>query len=150
MITWSEFLMVVLVVLVCYYTVLILVFYKAEARRLLRGASPKSPRGLPSPQADQLLFREEEVQQPLNAASAAPMHSLVDELQAYVFQAGEQGITIDEVKSSLTRLLHKYPGIKGSKFQEGITNLIEVIVETHCGVRLRADELGALWTAGQP
>ncbi|MBN8880513.1 MAG: hypothetical protein J0I32_23415 [Sphingobacteriales bacterium] len=149
-ISWNQYLGTAAVLLVLYYAFVLLVFNRRKAGSSSRPnrsvGSAKKPAATP---ADRALFQEDDKQEAqLDAASAAPMHSLVDELQAYVAQAGKQQIPIEEVKSGVRSILQKYPAIPGSIFQPGISNLLEVIIENNCGVRLSGTEIRELWVAG--
>lgn len=143
-ISWSSYLTTAFLLLLVYYAAILLLYYRKDIK--LKLSSVKSPAG--KPPVDRALFTSSS-QEPgadkLDAASAAPMHSLVDELQAYVSQSGKQGTPKDELASGVKKLLLKYPAIKGSIFQEGITNLIAVIAESNCAVHFSADELSELW-----
>lgn len=146
-ISWTSYITVSFLLLLFYYSFVVLAFYRKDIMNRLKAG--KAPGSLASP--DSVLFSESTEQKgdnKLDAASAAPMHSLVDELQAYINQAGQQGIEKSELTSSVKELLQKYPGIKGSIFQPGITNLIAVLAEDKCAIHLSADELGGLWETG--
>lgn len=143
-ISWSSYLTNSFLLLVVYYAAIVLLYYRKDI--MLKLSSVKSPEK--KPPVDRALFASSSQEQgadKLDAASAAPMHSLVDELQAYVSQSGKQNIDKDELTEGIKELLRKYPAIKGSIFQEGITNLIAVIAENNCSVHFKADELSDLW-----
>lgn len=148
-ISWGTYLTAWFVTSALYYVIVILLFFRkginmlAIRNRLKQGSVGDRKRQT----ADEILFRAgtDKQDQQLDAAAAAPMHSLVDELQAYISQAGKQEASKEEVSASLKKLLQKYPAIKGSLFQEGITNLIAVISENNCGIHFSADELSGLW-----
>ena len=143
MITWSAYLACCLAGLAIYYAYIKLRYFRKDASAQVKPVSPEPfiRTGLPD---DRQTISNEGAEK-LDAASAAPMHSLVDELQAFVSQAGREGIAKDDLAISVRQLLHKYPKIKGSIFQESISNLIAVITENNCGVHFSADELRGLW-----
>lgn len=142
-ISWTSYLTVSFLLLLFYYSAVVLLYFRKDI--LFRLKAGKAPAPQPSP--DSFLFAEPIQQQgnKLDAASAAPMHSLVDELQAYINQAGQQSVDKGEITISIKKLLQKYPAIKGSIFQPGITNLIAVIAEDKCAIHFSADELKGLW-----
>lgn len=150
MISWNQYMGAAAVFLILYYAIVLLFFNKRKMITPARQSRPTGPaRKKAATPADRVLFQEDEKHEgQLDAASAAPMHSLVDELQAYVAQAGKQQVPIEEVKLGIRSILQKYPAIPGSIFQSGISNLIEVITENNCGVRLSAAEIRELWDAG--
>jgi hypothetical protein len=73
------------------------------------------------------------------------VHDMVDELQAYIKQAGLNDVGRDDLQASVKMIVEKYPEIKDSPFREGIKNLIAAAVEDHCAYRLSADELAEVW-----
>ncbi|MBW7840868.1 MAG: hypothetical protein H3C36_14800 [Chitinophagaceae bacterium] len=143
-ISWSDYLLTAFLVLVFYYAAILLIYYRKDIKhKLLPAKTPVS-----KPPIDSVLFSsssQEQGRDKLDAASAAPMHSLVDELQAYVSQSGKEGIEKEDLTHGIKNLLLKYPDIQGSIFQEGITNLIAVIAENSCDVHFSAEELSDLW-----
>jgi hypothetical protein len=142
-ISWTSYLTVSFLLLLFYYSAVVLLYFRKDIALRLK----KDRASVPQPSPDSVLFAEPTQQQgnKLDAASAAPMHSLVDEIQAYINQAGQQGVDKGEVTISIKKLLKKYPAIKGSIFQAGITNLIAVIAEDKCAIHFNADELRELW-----
>jgi hypothetical protein len=86
-------------------------------------------------------------QEPVAAsADLSPVvHDLVNELGALVQQAAAQKLEKETLLSALSKLLKKYPVLTGSNFQGGITTLIVTEVETHCGIRISAEEQLRLW-----
>ncbi len=142
-ISWGTYLTWWFVIAGLYYATIFLLFFRKGVKVAGgHGATEKKKKT-----AEQVLFRSagNKENEQLDAATAAPMHSLVDELQAYISQAGKQDASKEEVSASLKNILQKYPAIKGSLFQEGITNLIAVISENNCGIHFSADELSELW-----
>lgn len=143
-ISWTSYFTASFLLLLFYYSFVAFAFYRKDIMSRLK--TSKVPAQQTSP--DSVLFAEGAEQRQdskLDAASAAPMHSLVDELQAYINQAGQQGIEKNELTVSIRQLLQKYPGIKDSIFQPGITNLIAVVAEDKCAIHFSADELRGLW-----
>lgn len=141
-ISWTNYLVTVIAFLLFYYFIVLILFYREDIKRRFQTGKLS----VPLTDTTRMSFagtldRADE----FNASSAAPMHSLVDELQAFVSQSGEQGTSKEELSGSLKILLQKYPAIKGSLFQEGITNLIAVISENNCAVHFSAEELSDLW-----
>lgn len=89
------------------------------APRLSASKDIKYSSGLYGPQSQKTGSGRAGETSQLDAASAAPMHSLVVELQAFISQAGKDGMEKDELHPSLKKLLQKYPSIKGSVFENG-------------------------------
>ncbi|MGN7824872.1 hypothetical protein HGH92_23625 [Chitinophaga varians] len=141
MITWTTYLLWLGLLLVIYYGVVHL-FFRVKGGSILK----RKRRVEEKKAADSVLFKEPDGDGgDQNAATMAPVHSLVDELQAFVAQAGKEGMEKAELLTGIKMLLKKYPRTKGSIYQNGITNLVEVIAESQCGIHLSAGELSALW-----
>ena len=144
-ISWSSYLWYSSLLLLVYYGCIIAIFFKRELKlKLVPGKSTGF-----KVSADALLFKDtasNAQETKLDAASAAPMHSLVDEIQAYFNQVAVQDITKITLSQSIKAMLQKYPGIQGSVFQHGITNLIGILAEDKCSTHFSADELASLWS----
>lgn len=141
MITWTTYLLGLCLLLVIYYAVVHL-FFRVKGGTILK----RKRRGEEKKAVDSVLFEKKNADaENQDAATMAPVHSLVDELQAFISQAGKEEMEKAELLSSLKILLQKYPRTKGSIYQNGITNLIEVIAESQCGIHLSSGELSALW-----
>ncbi|TXI80268.1 MAG: hypothetical protein E6Q39_02790 [Crocinitomicaceae bacterium] len=148
MVTWSAYLTTSVISLLVYYAGVLLIFFRKDISLSPRSSSSKEVKysnGLYGPQSKKKDGRNAGEKSQLDAASAAPMHSLVDELQAFISQAGKDGMAKDDLHTSLKKLLQKYPSIKGSVFENGITNLISVTTENNCDAHFSADELRDLW-----
>lgn len=147
-ISWSSYLIQSLTIVGLYYIALVLLFYRKDLRLPVRQVNVKGGES-DSP----LFFPQKELinQHPagegvrLDAASAAPMHSLVDELQAFFTQVSEQEISRDLLLVSLKNIMGKYPSVKGSSSEEGIIQLIVSHAENNCSVVLSEAELEELW-----
>jgi hypothetical protein len=72
------------------------------------------------------------------------VHDLVDELQAF-FSSAEKAISKDELLAKLKLIITKYPSIKKSRYEEGITNLVGITAANECSIQLTEDELTGLW-----
>ena len=141
MITWTTYLLWLCILLVIYYAVVV-VFFRVKIGSILS----RKKRVAEKKAVDSVLFKEKDAtEEGQDATTMAPVHSLVDELQALVSQAGKEGMNKEGLSSSIKMLLSKYPGTKGSIYQNGITNLIEVIAEDQCDIHFSEDELSALW-----
>lgn len=148
-ITWSNYVGVLIAVLGVYYGIVLLLYYRKKKKPVSQLRPSVSGKANVVRPVDKVLFPEDRKSDPaFDAANGAPVHSLVDELQAYVAQAGKEQEGREEVLSALQGIIQKYPHIPGSIFQSGINNLIEVIVENNCGFRLSADEISGLWQNG--
>jgi hypothetical protein len=147
-ISWTAYLTTSALLLAIYYAGILFIFFRKDislSSRLPVLKKTKYSDGLYGPESKMADTGSSDEVTRLDAATAAPMHSLVDELQAFISQAGKEGVEKEELHTSLKNLLRKYPTIKGSLFEEGITNLISVTAENNCDVHFSADDLRDLW-----
>jgi hypothetical protein len=72
------------------------------------------------------------------------VHDLVDEIQSY-FSAVEKDTSKPSIISQLKLIVAKYPSVKGSIYQEGISNLIAVSCQHHCSILLTEMEVDTIW-----
>lgn len=72
------------------------------------------------------------------------VHDAVDEIQSYL-AAVEKDIAKEDLLCGLKKLLAKYPTLKGSEFQTGISNLIAVTCVNNCSQDLSETDLKEIW-----
>lgn len=77
-------------------------------------------------------------------AAMPAIHDLVDELQAFISQAGHD-LNKEELTGSLSLILQKYPVASDANYRQGLQSLIAVTVENKCNMHLSAEEVAALW-----
>jgi hypothetical protein len=73
------------------------------------------------------------------------VRSLADELQAFLAAAADDHLTKAAIVASLSALLRKYPGVKGSAYQASISELICFSCDHICSIHLSAVELERVW-----
>lgn len=134
-ITWGSYLLIWFLLLLIYYVVLALAWLRSPAKAGARRVwQPEGTTG-----------EGQTPVEPFDAASAAPVHALVDELQAFIRQSGQQGTAEEALHRGIRQILCRYPGMAGSVYQEGITNLITVAAAEHCSIHYSAAALNSLW-----
>jgi len=77
------------------------------------------------------------------------VHDMVDELGAFLRQAGKEKVEKAGLIAGVQKIAGKYPLIKESAFREGIQNLVAVTMEEHCACRLSAEEVRRIWDGGE-
>lgn len=150
-ITWFHYAAYSLILFAIYYAYVLVVYFRKELPLIRKknkvvqhdnGIAPKT-----NGTVQQHLFEEETYHQ--NGSTPhkeeLPIQQLVDELQAFIIQAGIDDMEKDDLLVSLKQLLQKYPTVKGSDFQQGINMLISTTLEEHTSIRLDAEELSRLW-----
>lgn len=137
-ISWGSYLLICFLVALVYYGVLALQGFRRKMNG--RAGTVWQPAASRSTRQDEPAGDE-----PFNAATGAPVHALVDELQAYIKQSGQEKVAAAQLYQGIQVILDKYPTMAGSVYQEGITNLIAVTVEQECAIHYSAEELSRLW-----
>lgn len=143
-INWSAYLAACGVIAAVYYAVVFFRFYRSALFQ--SGKRPLSP-----PKGQASLFPQDQSRTDEPAINREQVelthtvHDLADELRALLQQLAAQASGKDELLSAVLRLLKKYPALKGSGFQQPLTQLVAAESENHCNIRLTADELAGLW-----
>ncbi len=143
--SWTQYILFSIAILVFYYTVIIIKFYRKE---LLQGRFSKNKINTTTSSKGSTLFGEiRSVSKPeaLKDNLMSTVHEFVYELKIALQQLGAQKEEKAEVMNAAEKLINKYQTLKGSQFQPGLVNLIAAETETICGFRLNADELISLW-----
>lgn len=146
-ISWSSYLLTILIVLVAYYTALCLKYYKAEINDILGGrynifskTNLSNQNTLPAHHQKGLSNEQ------LNEHDLFPViNQFVDEIKYFLAQAALNNLINQEVLYSLQQLAKKYFQIKGSSFQAFITNYILVESLNYSSIHLSAEDLKTLW-----
>ena len=144
-ISWQQYIIYSVFSLLVYYGFIIFKFYQKDLKNLkLQGANQKKnsftnqgskfPAHMtnPSPETPQTVL-------------SSVVHDFADELKALLVQSSTQESGKTELLNVISKLLQKYPSLKDSEFQTGITNLIAGESETNCNIRFNAEELASVW-----
>ena len=151
-ISWSTFFTTTGVLLLVYWTLVSLIYYKNEIRLLLTGkARPGAHTGgliAESP------FEAEEY--PSTDVAAEPgadlfpiAYALAEEVKALIKDAGRRRLIREELIQSLQSLFKKQPYsiLRETGFRQAINNLVEAEAEAQCSVRFSPEGLSQLWLA---
>ena len=126
-ISWSNYLLIVLLLSVSYYFVIGYIYYRND---LLQSISDKK--------------RTNDVVAP--ARNYPPiLQSFSDEVQALMNEAGNNKLDRKDIIWSLQMLIKKYPGLKDFDFQEPVQTIINNECKSYCSIHLSEEELSALW-----
>ena len=105
-ISWNSYLTIVIVLLAVYYVFIGLLYYSSNIVGLLSGKKFTQRDTLTS------VFEMDTLTEKKNLFQTA--HSLSDEIQAYLNEAGRNSLNKEDVVQSLKVMLAKYPVIKTS------------------------------------
>ena len=135
MVTWSTYLLGVGVVLLVYYSFVILVFFRKEMFRKFKPAVNSSP-GMSA-----LLAMETDVQE---AASPNRIQSLVDEIEAFI-DVVEVDVSPRDLLAGISRVIRKHPPVEQSALRESIGGMVAELAEAKLSMMLERDQLSLLW-----
>ena len=136
-ISWNSYLTIVIVLLAVYYVFIGLLYYSSNIVGLLSGKKFTQRDTLTSVVGMDTLTEKKNLFQ--------TAHSLSDEIQAYLNEAGRNSLNKEDVVQSLKVMLAKYPVIKDLPFRDVIQNLIRTEAETYCFIHLSEEEINELW-----
>ena len=136
-ISWNSYLTIVIVLLAVYYVFIGLLYYSSNIVGLLSGKKFTQRDTLTSVVGMDTLTEKKNLFQ--------TAHSLSDEIQAYLNEAGRNSLNKEDVVQSLKVMLAKYPVIKDLPFRDVIQNLIRREAETYCSIHLSEEEINELW-----
>ena len=158
-ISFTDYLIYWTVILVIYYVFYVLVFHRGTAKqflsaRLNKGRHPDEldadPDDLEADQYQRAHSDNYQPQQPASFAQAteetfSQVEELIGKLKAGIAQAAGSDYSKQETAFLIGRILQSYPEIKGSAFQDSISELVVSECEKTGKVALGEDEVDALW-----
>lgn len=149
-ISWSEYLTFVAVSALIYYVYVVFVYYRHD---LLQLGDSKAP--LSSPVLNLQAASSQSRHSGSNhegylpkAADGAPLpivQSLVDEVKAYMEEAGSNEIHKDVILQCLRVIAGKYPPLNDSEYKDAVVQLIIDEAEMNCAVFLSDSEVRRIW-----
>jgi heme/copper-type cytochrome/quinol oxidase subunit 2 len=141
-INWQWYIAASVVLLAVYYVSVILLYYRKNKKPATQRTEHPDP-------LQPTLFAQPNLAasgiQPTEPDLSDTVYDFVDELRALLLQSAADQAEKDGLYGGISRLLQKYPKLKGSAFQSAITNLIAMEAENQCAVHFTAEELALLW-----
>lgn len=141
-ISWTNYLIFMLIVLIGYYITICLKYYKAEIRNIISGRYNIFSK---------IKSRNKKVfgvrtQNKLDEHDLFPLiNQFADEIKNLLEQAAKNNFIKQEVIYSLQQLAKKYFQVKASPFQPFITNYILVESSNYSSIHLSEEDLNTLW-----
>lgn len=146
-ISWTNYLIFMLIVLIGYYITICLKYYKAEIRNIISGrhnifskvkSGNKKTFGVRAQnKLDDEQFNEHDLFPLIN--------QFADEIKNLLEQAAKNNLIKQEVVYSLQQLTKKYFQVNASPFQSFITNYILVESSNYSSIHLSEEDLNTLW-----
>ena len=153
-ISWTSYWCVLIILVIIYYGLILLKYYRSELRNLLSGRSSLLSAGhfqvtRPEPTLKGNNHQDEVLHDSHHSNGDNELlpivQSLTDEITAYMEQAGHAGAAKGEIINALQHLIKKYPGIKFTPYQEPISNLLKSECENKCSVHLSTEDTRQVW-----
>lgn len=147
--SWISYLIGCAVLLTIYFAVLWLRYFRhrkpvAQVRnnRFQRSDSPTHQTSLFPETADTTISKVEPATE--NNLSVIVTH-FTQELNALVAQLGALKVSKTDLVVVLQQLITKYKVLKGSEYRDAIGHLIAMEAETHCSIKLSAEDQIKIW-----
>jgi hypothetical protein len=153
-ISWSDYLTILLVSAIFYYAFVLYFFYRNDLLQFFKKkqVATNDMAGFDVGNHDTELANMVKESYPtlIPTTQSHPgyspiVQSLIDEVQAFVEEVGKNKFSKEQILSSVTYLINKYPSVKLSPFKKSISDLIIEECKTHCSVTITEDEVNGLW-----
>jgi hypothetical protein len=148
-ISWSEYLTFISVSALIWYAFVLYTYYRHDLFQTLQGKKIAALNNLSfgdhttsHHQSDAVL----EIYQPKEAESVHVVQAITDEIQAYLEEAGKNEVGKEDLVTSLTRIVSKYPSLVGSDYKDSLDDLLKNEAELNCAVSLSESEISRIWS----
>lgn len=146
-ISWTDYLIVVTILLVVYYLFIGVRYYSAELKELISGKRKLNFRHAPVNELsteERVLTEKDAPDQPGND-DQVNAERLALHLNQVISYASKRKLGPAELKQHLQLILREFPEFKDTALQLSINNLIISECEKHGAVTLSEDEVELLW-----
>jgi hypothetical protein len=145
MISWQGYWIFLAILLVGYYLVIYLLYFRSDFTIRLAGNrrqwAPVGQDGKVQGAAFPSTYEPDSSSEvDLQASGCA------DELAAYFQEASRSKAAKKELLVALTKLLTKYPALRSSSYVEALNNLMRSEAAHHCSVHLSSEEVVQVWS----
>lgn len=143
-ISWSNYAVTVVVLLVFWYLFLILKFYSASLKELLNGKRKINLFKTKSKmEQNQIIDLFSEFKEPFDTLEDA--RELAARLEKAVVESSQTNISKEVFKNYIKCILEEYPYVKNSSLREKINSLMVSECEKHPQLILTYPEMDGLW-----
>jgi len=137
-VSWSEFVVGTVILLVLYYLVLGLKYYQKEIKALLSGKSPFPGKATKSDPQQQSLEN-------LSDSSFDELEAVVNDLRHAILERNGKHVGKKELLEQLQDRLENYAGLQNPAYRVAINNYIIVHAKELCGAVFSESELNEAW-----
>jgi hypothetical protein len=132
-ISWTDYLVTIVILLLIYYAFVLSLFYKQDILLLITGKDRRI-----------LTATDEGLQ---NDNFSEVIEPLADEVKALIGQSSYGNMPVEESKKALNRLMasERFQCLKETSYYEQLNQLIAREYETYCSMHLSEEDLEGLW-----
>jgi hypothetical protein len=150
-ISWSQYLILIAILLICYYTAIVILYFKLEMLQLF-GITKMEPGTtftnvvLPEGLQGKAKEPDEDYLPKTTDTDITPLvNSFTDEVEAYLNETSNRKVVKEEVLYSLQTIALKYPALKDADCNSGLKQFVlEKAAASLPGISLQ-DEIQHLW-----
>ena len=140
-ISWNSYWLLILIATLIYYFFVVVVYFRNDLFKVkirnFRLADANSFR------TNQLTHQVKEIDSTIALDNV--IESLVDEIRAFLIEAGKSKEAKERIVEGLGQICSKYSKDQIEIYKTAITNLIETECYDNCIIRLSVDELEQVW-----
>jgi len=141
-VSWSVYAEVVLILLIIYYVIVGIKYYRKEIKDLLSGKFRENPATGKTPAEK---HTAEVIDEPVNDGSYDELETIVNDIRyAILDKAGKQANKA-EMLLQLQHRLANYSGLRKPAYRIAVNNFIITHAKDICGIDYDADELNRAW-----
>lgn len=149
-ISWNEFLTFTGLLMVTYYVIITILFYRKEFIDILSNRKKIAFSKLSQKQNIAVPVSDIGASQSMHQSTAdntlmPVVHELMEELNQVITVARRKRYAKEELVFSIQQVLHNYVQLKQTTFQISINSYIESEIKNHCSIHLSAGEMNTLW-----
>ena len=146
-ISWGTYTQTVVILLCIYYVLVLLLFYRGDAARLLQKGAPGNGKNLfPSPAFAAGATEQDITGKVTRNEDPNGLPELLDEVSAFIGQAGQEGLNKDGILSALRILLKRHGAVACLPVhKKEIRQALIRGCADHCSVTLQEKDLEAVW-----
>lgn len=131
-ISWSQYLIFILVGLVVYYLYVLLRFYRKKIRGLFSSTESQPKTKIKNAIND-------------NDEDFVVAKQLIDDISNVIQHAASVKYVREELIMAISKEVKIYPKLKGTAFQIAVNNKISMLVSNECGIDLSDEDLQRIW-----
>ncbi len=131
-VTWKEYLVALGVLLLLYYLLIGIKYYRKEIKNLLRGKRARPVFNIHSEQSSEEVSLEE-------------LEAVVFDLRYAILEKAGKNTSRQELLRQLSERLANYTGLRKPAYRVAINNAVIRYAKENCGIEFSEEELNETW-----